>query len=304
MTNILSARKKRKLLTRILSPRMAIRNRLARRGLETNRRLVVSMTTHPPRIHEVYIALESIMAQEINDFTLRLYISASDMTRIGQLPATLHRLVRRGLEIVITAQDYRSYDKLVHALADSPEATIVTADDDVIYPRRWLSELLAGARRHPGCIICHRGHLLSESPPGSGRISYGASRAAGADAAQEPALALMPTGNSGVLYPPGSLDPMAQDSDSFLRLAPSADDIWFKLASLKRGTRCYRLGERNAEFPPTRSARLAPLHRENVAGGGNDRQLADCLAHFPELARKLFDELTADRSTLLQEEKP
>lgn len=282
-------RKKRKLKSALLTHYFNAGNRLSRRRLHgSGQHRIVSMTTHAPRVRDVHIALESLMAQRFRDFDLHLYISRHDMAQIERLPETLERLIARGLKVCVTEQDYRSYDKLVHALVRYPNACIITVDDDVIYPRRWLNGLLETSARHPGCIVCYRGHFLSETAPGSRHISYSASRSDSRPGVSGPDLCLMPTGNSGVLYPPQSLDPIALDSDAFQGLAPSADDIWFKMASLKKGTPCVRVGPKNVEFPPTASARVAPLHKQNVRLGGNDRQFMNCLLHYPEMAERLF----------------
>lgn len=263
---------------------------LARRRVHDsgNGHLIVSLTTHPPRIHDVHLTIESILSQQISGFEVHLYISRKDMDVIGRLPATLQRQAGRGVKIIINAEDYRSYDKLVHALKAHPEATIVTADDDVIYPRDWLSRLLEGSGQYPDCIICHRGHLLRESSPGSGRICYKTSRACIKAPINAPLFNLMPTGNGGVLYPPGSLDPMAVDPTAFQALAPNADDIWFKMASLKQGTRCFRINPYNIDFLPTRAAHHQPLHKENVKGDGNNQKFDHCLKSYPELMARLL----------------
>lgn len=282
-------RQQRKLKSIIFSSYMYGLN-LARkqRHFSGDGHLIVSLTTHPPRISDVYLTIESILLQNATDFEIHLYISEKDMATIGQLPATLQRQMNRGVKIITTAEDYRSYDKLVHALKANPEATIVTADDDVIYPRNWLARLLEGASRYPDCVICHRGHLLKESSPGSGYICYQTSREAIQEPVERPLLNLMPTGNGGVLYPPGSLDLMAVDHKAFQALAPNADDIWFKMASLKRGTRCFRVNSYNVNFLPTRAAHFQPLHKENVKGNGNNQKFDNCLKRYPELMAKLL----------------
>ncbi|GHC30092.1 hypothetical protein GCM10010082_25130 [Kushneria pakistanensis] len=250
--------------------------------------LIVSLTTYLPRIRDVYLTIESILLQRARNFEIHLYISEKDMATLGQLPATLQRQIARGVKVITTTEDYRSYDKLVHVLKAAPNATIVTADDDVIYPRDWLERLLEGARKHPDCIICHRGHLLRESNPGSGRICYQSSRSGIQPPVDRPLLSLMPTGNGGVLYPPNSLDPMAADHTAFQTLAPNADDIWFKMASLKQGTRCFRVNPHNINFLSTRAAHCQPLHKKNVKGDGNNQQFSNCLASYPDLMAKLL----------------
>lgn len=260
-------------------------------------RLIISLTTHPPRIRQVFATLESLCEQNIDAFDIHLYLSRRDKETIGDLPKTLQRLTRRGVKIVVTDIDLRSYDKLVHALEAYPQAMIITADDDMLYPSDWARRLVDGANRFPGCIVCHRGHMLCESSPGSGEISYKEVRTRQDPGAMQPNFALMPTGSGGVLYPPGVLDPMVFDVEAFQALAPNADDIWFKMASLKAGTRCVRVNSRNVDFLSTPASGESALHEDNVKRGGNDRQFANCLARYPELKSLIFesrDDLSGD----------
>lgn len=251
-------------------------------------RLIISLTTHPPRIRQVFATLESLCEQDLDAFDIHLYLSRRDQEAIGSLPKSLRRLRHRGVKIVVTEADYRSYDKLLHALKAHPQATIITADDDMLYPTDWARRLVEGARQHPGCVVCHRGHMLCESAPGSGEISYQVVKSRKDPGATRPNFPLMPTGSGGVLYPPGVLDPMVFDVEAFQALAPNADDIWFKMASLKAGTRCVRINPHNVDFLPTPAAGESALHEDNIKRGGNDVQFANCLARYPELKPLIF----------------
>lgn len=286
---LLTAKRKRKLcsLLRFLHYR-ATNVWSSRRVPSSGERLIISLTTHPPRIRQVFATLESLCEQDLGAFDVHLYLSQRDDEAIGSLPKSLRRLQRRGVKIVVTAEDYRSYDKLLHALKAHPQATIITADDDMLYPSDWARRLVDGARQYPGCIVCHRGHMLCESEPGSGKISYQVVKSRKAAGATRPSFPLMPTGSGGVLYPPGVLDDMVFDAAAFQALAPNADDIWFKMASLKAGTRCVRINSQNVDFLPTPAAGNSALHEDNIKRGGNDVQFANCLARYPELKPLIF----------------
>ncbi|REC94323.1 glycosyltransferase [Kushneria indalinina] len=267
-----------------------ILNRFNSKSLESkNQEIVVSLTTHTARINDVYLTLESLFHQTTDGYSVYLYISQEDRKKIGHLPQTLKRLQSRGLNIIFIENDYRSYNKLIHALEQHREKLIVTADDDTMYPQNWLDRLIEGHQKHPNCIICHRGHIWSESTPGAQEINYNLIKNKNSHIANQPSYKLMPTGNSGVLYPPGSLDDIVFNAKLFTELAPTADDIWFKICSLKKGTPCIRINNKNMEFAPTEASAKSALHEENIKKNGNDRQLKACLEHFPEVKKLLFD---------------
>jgi hypothetical protein len=102
-----------------------------------------------------------------------------------------------------------------------------------------------------------------------------------------PSLCLMPTGVSGVLYPPHSLDGIATDQQQFMKLSPRADDIWLKIASLKRGTLCVQVEKQNLRFPLIPETQEACLASVNVDSGENDRQLQACFVQYPDLLEKV-----------------
>ncbi|WP_162619609.1 hypothetical protein [Salinicola peritrichatus] len=287
---LLTPKRKRKMLSVLRFLHYRWKNlRSSRRVPSSGDRLIISLTTHPPRIRQVFATLESLCEQDLDAFDVHLYLSKRDMATVGDvLPRSLSRLTRRGVRIVVTKEDYRSYDKLLHALKAHPEATIITADDDMMYPSDWARRLVEGAQRYSGCIICHRGHMLCESSPGSGQVSYQVVKSRQDPGATQPNFLLMPTGSGGVLYPPNALDSMVFDAEAFRSLAPNADDIWFKMASLKAGTRCVRINPRNANFLPTPAAGESALHEDNIKRGSNDRQFANCLARYPELKPLIF----------------
>lgn len=252
-------------------------------------RVIISLTTHPPRLRQVFATLESLCEQNLEAFDVHLYVSRKDREAFGAWPKALERLIRRGVHIVVTEEDCRSYDKLLHTLKAYPAATIITADDDMMYPSDWARRLVEGSERYPGSIICHRGHMLCETSPGSGEISYRVVRSRKDPGATTPNFSLMPTGSGGVLYPPNALDPIALDIEAFRELAPTADDIWFKVASLKAMTPCVRINPENVDFLPTPAAGESALHEDNVKRGGNDRQFANCLKRFPEIKSLIFE---------------
>jgi hypothetical protein len=92
-------------------------------------------------------------------------------------------------------------------------------------------------------------------------------------------LDLLALGIGGVLYPPGSLDGRLADADLIARLAPTADDIWFKAMTLLTRTPTRRIpGAPDRPAPASPGDR--PLRRINYAQGGNDRQIAAVFGHF------------------------
>lgn len=119
--------------------------------------LIVSLTSYGARLGTAHIAIESLLRQDLEPDAIILWLTADDA---ASLPPAIERQQRRGL-VVRVCPDLRSYKKIVPALEAFPEATIVTADDDLMYPRAWLRELVKCQRAHGDAIPCHRAHRMT-----------------------------------------------------------------------------------------------------------------------------------------------
>ena len=83
---------------------------------------------------------------------------------------------------------------------------------------------------------------------------------------------LLAIGGKGVLYPPNSFDERYSDSELFLKLAPKADDLWFKAMELLKGT-SVSLSKRKVPEPiPIAGSQKISLKKENIGGDKNKKQ--------------------------------
>lgn len=242
--------------------------------------VVVSLTTTPLRLPRAHLAVESLLRQSRRPGRLVLWLS--DALGEADLSPQLRRQRARGLELRFRP-DLRSATKLLHALVEHPEHTIVTADDDTLYPRRWLEELWDSQRHAPGLVHCHRAHGMRCAPDGTLRSYYDWAWLSPGE--QGPSPWLFPTGVGGVLYPPGALHPEVLDVQSFLRLCPTADDVWFKAMALLRGTSCRKVAAHGREFPSVRAMQGRRLGRENRRDGRHDAQIRAVFQRYDLMAQ-------------------
>ena len=126
-------------------------------------RIVVSLTSYPPRFATLHLTLKSLLSQSCLPERVVLWIAHGDM---AQLPPAVTALQDAGLEIR-ACEDWKSYKKMLPLLQESLDYTVVTADDDVYYWRDWLRELADA--RVPGKleVICHRMHRMRLAPDGT-----------------------------------------------------------------------------------------------------------------------------------------
>lgn len=230
---------------------------------------VVSLTSHGPRLENVYLALESIGAGRLKPARLTLWLSA-DVAAAG-LPASLERQRRRGLE-VLTCTDVGPHTKYFPlVMSDGGCARpLVTADDDQLYPRYWLARLHRACQAEPDAVHCFRAHRVGFAA--EGRLlpydEWGECRG------RESSVLNFATGVSGVIYPVAMLRALRRRAAGFAGCCPRADDVWLHVVALREGIAVRQLGvlpRAFYEIPHTRGQGLA---RGNVGGGGNDRQIA------------------------------
>lgn len=229
---------------------------------------VVSLTTHGARSGEVYLAIESISRG--SRLPSRLILWLDDPVLFGDLPFPLHRLMKRGLEVKL-CKNYGPHTKYYPYLESEKEfaASLVTADDDILYPRKWLQELIETSNQIPSAVVCHRAHIVGLC---GGRIdTYTAWKPCETTA---PNLRHFATGVSGVLYPPEFLKKLKQASTDFEKCCPKADDVWLHVQAIRAGFRICQIKKKPIHFLMIPETQAVALTTGNCVGGGNDRQIA------------------------------
>lgn len=228
--------------------------------------LVVALTSYPPRYPTLHLTLRSLLSQATAADRIVLCVTADDRAR---LPAAVTCLEGHGLTILLSAEDIRSYKKIIPPLEAYPNAFIVTADDDIYYEPQWLGALVSAYQPQTPAVICNRAHRAKFEE--SGRLAPYADwdwevpgRTEGFD--------LFPTGVGGVLYPPGILPPETSDAATFMRHAPRADDVWLFFMGRRAGVR-YRTTGFKTRGLDWLGSQTSSLNQTNVAEGGNDIQI-------------------------------
>ena len=243
--------------------------------------IVVSLTTHGKRIDTVYITIESLLLQTLRPNHIILYIGEEEYQSIDQLPSVLQKQTERGLTIRFV-KDQRSYTKLLPALKEYPEACIITVDDDLLYPPYLVEQLVKAHQSHPEAICCRASLTLSFTPDHQlqpfSTFCYEIP-------SYEDSISnsYLPEGFNGVLYPPHSLPEEVFNKDLFMRLSPTADDLWFKAMSLLSGLPILRLHNSTDlwyDIYRDESVQDIALSIENVDRGGNDIQLKALFDHY------------------------
>lgn len=130
--------------------------------------VVVSLTTIPSRLKYILSTLNSILLQSRPPD--RIYLNLPDESQRENRKYRLPKVIKNDNRIVICrcGEDRGPILKLLPALAKemNPETVIITVDDDTVYPRHIIRNLLKHHERLPEAALGYRGWRL----PPSGRF--------------------------------------------------------------------------------------------------------------------------------------
>lgn len=198
----------------------------------------VSLTTFGARTQGVWAVVETIARGSARP--RRMILWHDDMQIVNRPPRALRRLQERGLELRYSA-DYGPHKKYFPYVLDGDlTRPLATADDDVLYPRDWLSGLLAVYR--PDQVAAYRAHMMSERP----YLDWSPCTAV------EPSRNILATGVSGVIYPPVVLAALRRRGAEFMKICPRADDFWLHYAAVASGAAIRQVNAEPATWWPTR----------------------------------------------------
>lgn len=255
---------------------------LMRAGVSTRRKpvshrlkgeLIVSLTSYPERYSVLPWTLRSLLRQFVKPNRLILWIAEEEF---GQLTPEITKFQEYGVEIR-RCPNIASYKKIVPTLLEFPEAYIVTADDDIFYPRNWLQQLIDEFSNESPEPIAHRVHRItldqSGHPKSYAKWWHCSTEGGGS-------VLNFPTSGAGVLYPPNAFHPDVTRADIFKKLCPHADDVWLYWMIRMAGRIAYNIqgGFRLRTWRAARNNQT--LFEENFFGGRNDQQIRAMIEYY------------------------
>ena len=241
---------------------------------------VVSLTSYGKRIDTVYLAIESIAAGDILPSELVLWID--EESRFRSCPITLERLKQRGLSIRSCNNfgPHTKYYPYVESAVGFP-VPLVTADDDILYPKAWLADLVKAYNGNPNNVNCHRARLITfDGDRIAPYMKWPLCKSTTANWRH------FLNGVSGVIYPPDLLVALKKAGPEFQRYCPKADDVWLHATALRSGFPVAQVAGRSALYPTIPESQDIALFHTNMETG-NDIQI-----------EKTYDEF--DRARMLE----
>ena len=243
--------------------------------LPREKELIVSFTSFPGRIADVWIVVECLFRQTYKADKIILWLD-QEKFEMDTLPAPLKAQMKRGLEIRLV-EDLRSHTKYYHALKEFTNSYVITVDDDCYYPETLIENLMEINKAYPASIASNRIHKLlfkdnlilpyrkwshNYSPKNTVNGNY------------------LLTGVSGVLYPPNIFDAPFFDTSVFMEKCMFADDMWLTVNAFRMNVAIASNSTFNKDMIAISKSGAVRLLNYNSRGSGNDVQLRAVLDHF------------------------
>lgn len=198
------------------------------------------------------------------------------------LPEQLLALCDKGLTID-WYHDIKSYKKLIPTLKKYPDAIIVTADDDIIYPKNWLEELYKSHTIDSNAIWCHRVHgikLVNNKISNYKNWSHCLNHA-------NTSYLIFGTTGGGILFPPHCFYKDFDKEDIFMKLAPYADDIWCWAMCILNNKKMKLVSNNMKKLNLVENTQDNALWHNNVNNGMNDIQIQAIIKEYPDILQNL-----------------
>lgn len=237
---------------------------------------IVSLTTFPARIDYVWIAIESIIRQEVRPEKIILWLSADQFDSVDSLPISIRKQQERGLEIRIVQGDIKSHKKYYYSFKEFPNKRIILIDDDIIYKSDFVKKLIYTYDLFPNerkVVCCYAMHMKYDNecrllPYNKWVKEYGES-----------------CSDDMFFGSGGGIIGMARDFHADLTninlatlLTPTADDIWLNVMARMAKSTIVKIG--HGLFLPVIIKNNSSLYKSNVMELRNDEQLQKILSHY------------------------
>ena len=196
-------------------------------------KIIVSMTTWPPRFAVAQQAMEAI-ADQVKYGNLQdrvhcvMVLSKEEACSTNIAPAChlICKMYELGVEVILDTGNIMSHKKLIPTLEKYPNNPIIVVDDDNVQWPGWLKTFVSDHDQHPNDII--DGQSLSHVEWHGDKIVEFREQSIHFENAGKVTSNMKPAnGAAGTLYPAHTFtDTRFFDRELFMRLSPTSDETW------------------------------------------------------------------------------
>ncbi len=213
-------------------------------------KIIVSLTTTSARLNCLRYVVYSLVNQNLAPDVICINISNQAYMAdkgIPEFPAWISEFSGANIKInyVENTGPYRKLTPIIDQF--ELDDCVITCDDDVLYGPGWLAALVQDANEHQDAIVCAVARKIKRAP-------YGRTRSylfwPQINKLEEPQNDLLPIGVGGVLYRTGLVDVEFIRDESFKKIAPYQDDLWYRYSSMLKNKKVWTVPEAYRQIYP------------------------------------------------------
>ena len=253
----------------------------------TEKGLIVSLTSFPARIDNVWQVIECMFRQSCRPEKIILWLSREQFPKMEDIPESLRLRENEIFEIRLVEGDIRSHKKYYYVSKEFPNSLIFLVDDDIYYPTDISDKSVKAFKRNSNVVVCNYAYSIKYRKNGicdsytTWKFCWGTSLRS---------KNLFFGSGGGTLFRPSSLYKDLTNISLALQLTPSADDIWLNAMCQLSDTKVYVISSGN--ILPVKQKSKVTLCSVNVGQSMNDKQLESVINYYLEhLNFRLFSRL-------------
>lgn len=238
--------------------------------------LIVSLTSFPPRIDNVWQVVECMLRQTVLPSKVFLWLSKEQFPSMDSIPLSLRERQNDIFKIRLVDEDLRSHKKYYYVFNENPDKMIVLIDDDLYYPGDMLESLVNEYKRTPNSVICRYGYVMEYGKDNELKEYSSWKSTLGACSSNH----FFFGSGGGTLIVPSFLYKDYNNRNLFEKLTPLADDIWLNAMVKLAGLKIIKLD--SGLLCPIFNKNSTPLSRLNVLENQNDKQIKSISEYYKE----------------------
>jgi len=208
--------------------------------------VILSLTSYPKRFSTLHLCIKSLLNQSYKPDKIVLYLTQDEIKSLNAYNKIIIQK-RFGLTITEVDEDLRQHKKYYYAMKEHPNDIIITVDDDAIYHKDLVKNLMKSYEQHPKCMsapVAKKIFVKSD-----GELALYENWDNQYEPLDEPSMSLMAIGVGGKLHPPHSLHDDALNKELMKKMCFSSEDFWVKSMEVLAGTKVAFVSEYNGKLP-------------------------------------------------------
>lgn len=246
-----------------------LKNKYCRKSKNvTQTEIIVSLTSFPSRINEVWQVIEIMKRQTYKPKKIFLWLSKEQFPLKNALPGSLLNQEDEMFSIKFVDNNIRSHKKYYYVSQSCPNADVLLIDDDIYYPTDMIERMIAARRDNPNAIICQYGYIIKYD---ENNVLMQYNKWENVTQYSNDNKLFFGSGG-GTLFKPSELYKDLTNQELFLQLTPTADDIWLNAMARLANVPIIML-KPALPLPVKIHGQKEALSKINVGLGKNDEQI-------------------------------